>query len=96
MSNWLLTTIREAVGDYFHLFRRSMTIEEALNKHHLCPDCGGKRFIIGPSAGLAVNIKCARCGSTFWFAPPFTPERIDPVEGVYTRPPVDLREWLKC
>lgn len=71
-----------------------MTFEEALNVYHVCPDCRDTKFIIGPSGGHAVNIKCAGCGATFWFAPPFTPERIPPVEGVYTRPPVDLREWL--
>lgn len=73
---------------------RNASFEAKLNTFHLCPDCLSPKFIIGPSGGMAVNIKCAGCGSTFWFAPPFTPERIPPVEGVYVRGPVDLREWL--
>lgn len=30
-----------------------------------CPDCGGMEFLRGPSGGVAVNIKCARCQSKF-------------------------------
>lgn len=48
-----------------------------------CPDCGSTGFHPGPRGGLAHNIRCAGCGATFWYSPPFTPERIAPVEGVY-------------
>jgi len=48
-----------------------------------CPDCGSALFHPGPRGGLAHNIKCADCGSTFWYSPPFKSERIDPVDGAY-------------
>lgn len=28
----------------------------------ICPGCGGKEFLQGPRGGLAVNVKCKRCG----------------------------------
>jgi len=27
-----------------------------------CPECGGKDFLEGPHGGMAVNVKCAKCG----------------------------------
>lgn len=27
-----------------------------------CPDCGGEDFLEGPHGGLAVNVKCSKCG----------------------------------
>ncbi len=42
----------------------------------ICPDCGSKDFLEGPSATLAVNVQCAKCGSRFNICWPFTPERI--------------------
>lgn len=60
----------------------------------ICPTCRGEYFIIGPSGGAAVNIKCVMCDSTWWFCPPFTPMAIDPVEGVYTAKPVKLADWM--
>lgn len=42
-----------------------------------CPDCGSELFNPGPRGGHAHNIRCAQCGSKFWFSPPFTPTRID-------------------
>lgn len=51
--------------------RRPVEFESA------CPDCGSQWFNPGPRGGLAHNIRCAQCGSKFWFSPPFTPVRID-------------------
>lgn len=64
-----------------------------LNTHAQCPDCDSKLFIEGPSGGASVNIKCAQCGSKFWYCPPFTPQRIDNSDEFYTRPPVNL--WVE-
>lgn len=33
-----------------------------------CPDCGCGEFLEGPCGGLTINIKCAKCGSTFYHA----------------------------
>lgn len=66
----------------------------ALLNTGICPDCATSMFIEGPSGGAAMNIKCAGCGSKFWFAPPFTPERIDNDDQFYTREPIDLREVM--
>lgn len=41
-----------------------------------CPDCGKFDFLEGPHGGLAVNIKCANCGSEFNVCPPWFAERI--------------------
>ena len=68
-----------------------------LNEKYLCPDCGSPFFLLGPSGGMAQNIKCAdaACGSTFWFAPPFSPERIeDAGSAVYSRRPINLRNEI--
>ena len=41
-----------------------------------CPDCKVKgKFIVGPKAGMAVNVKCGGCGSEFNITP-FGVERI--------------------
>jgi ribosomal protein S27E len=32
---------------------------------HGCPDCGNDKFLEGPHGGMAVNFKCAQCGSKF-------------------------------
>jgi hypothetical protein len=63
-----------------------------LNTHARCPDCDGVAFIIGPSGGAAVNIKCAagQCGNKFWFCPPFDPQRIENDDACYQRPAVNL------
>jgi hypothetical protein len=66
-----------------------------LNDAGTCPDCGGEQFIIGPSGGNALNIKCADCGSKFWYSPPFPPERIDNDDCFYTSAAVPLREVLQ-
>jgi DNA-directed RNA polymerase subunit RPC12/RpoP len=42
-----------------------------------CPDCGSVLFHPGPRGGMAHNIRCAECGSKFWYSPPFTPLRIE-------------------
>ncbi len=42
-----------------------------------CPDCNSPWFNPGPRGGAAHNIRCAQCGSKFFFCPPLTPERID-------------------
>jgi len=34
-----------------------------------CPDCGGVEWYNGPSGGLSVNCKCAKCGHWFNLAP---------------------------
>lgn len=36
-----------------------------MTKTKKCPDCGGKKFVTGPSAGMATNIKCVDCGAKF-------------------------------
>ncbi len=41
-----------------------------------CPDCGKFDFLEGPRGGLAMNIKCAHCGSEFNVCPPWFAERI--------------------
>jgi hypothetical protein len=48
-----------------------------------CPDCSFTLFHPGPRGGMAHNIQCAGCGATFWYGPPYPPERIDLVEGAY-------------
>lgn len=48
-----------------------------------CPDCPSSLFHPGPRGGRAINIQCAQCGHTFWYSPPFTPERIPTTKGVY-------------
>lgn len=30
-----------------------------------CPDCKANNFFEGPSAGVCVNVECAKCGSRF-------------------------------
>ena len=30
-----------------------------------CPDCGSNDFLEGPSGGLSINIKCAKCDHKF-------------------------------
>lgn len=68
----------------------------ALNIEGLCPYCAGEQFIIGPRGGLAVNIKCVRCGVKWWFCPPFTPHEIDNDDAFYTDDtPVVLRDWQR-
>jgi ribosomal protein S27E len=42
-----------------------------------CPDCGSTTFLHGPCGGMAENIRCNGCGSEFWFAPPFSAERLE-------------------
>jgi len=27
-----------------------------------CPECGGKDFLEGPHGGMAINVKCVKCG----------------------------------
>jgi hypothetical protein len=61
-----------------------------LNQTAHCPDCDSPSFILGPEGGMAVNIRCAGCGHKFWFAPPFTPERINNDDQFYRRSPVNL------
>ncbi len=84
---------RFLLGDWF---RKRFVAErfyhplDYLNKHFRCPDCESPYFIMGPMGGLAVNIKCAGCGHKFCFAPPFTPQRIDNDDSLYTRPAVQL------
>jgi len=58
-----------------------------------CPDCRGEHFVIGPRGGLAANVRCAGCGSKFWYCPPFPSERIDNADSFYTQPPIRLRDW---
>jgi hypothetical protein len=63
---------------------RPMKAHEALTdteKYELlsfyrCPDCHEKEFLRGSEGGLAVNIKCATCGSRFNICPPYFAERI--------------------
>lgn len=33
--------------------------------------CGSTEFLKGPQGGLAVNLKCAKCGKPWWYAPGF-------------------------
>lgn len=44
---------------------------EALANRHVCPDCGGDSFSMGPQGGMSQNIKCSNleCGSEFSVAP---------------------------
>ena len=55
---------------------------ERLNEGE-CPDCGGRGFQLGPRGGLALNVRCAGCGATFWYCPPFPPSRIPPLPDLY-------------
>jgi len=35
-----------------------------------CPECRAKDSMLkGPSGGMAMNIKCAGCGSVYWITP---------------------------
>jgi len=56
---------------------------DRLNDECVCPDCGSAHFNRGPTAGLSLNVRCAGCGSKFWYSPPFTPARIDNPDCVY-------------
>src|SRR5271154_985542 len=44
---------------------------DAIGNRHVCPDCGGNKFTMGPSGGMSQNIKCSNleCGSEFCAAP---------------------------
>ncbi len=77
---WSLKTNKEIkpVGD---------PVFEALAVKHICPDCGGAEFLMGPQGGASQNVKCAndKCGSKFnlapfedgkWFDTPMIAERI--------------------
>lgn len=45
-------------------------------RNQKCPDCKVKgKFMVGPKAGIAVNVKCGNCGSMFNITP-FGVERI--------------------
>lgn len=68
---------------------------DLLNQHNVCPQCRCVYFLIGPSGGAAVNIKCAGCGIKFWFAPPFTPMQINNDDAFYRGSPVVLAEWVR-
>lgn len=48
-----------------------------------CPDCSSQLFHPGPSGGEAHLIKCAGCGSKFWYGPPFTPKRLQNDDSIY-------------
>lgn len=48
-----------------------------------CPDCRSQLFHPGPSGGEAHLIKCAGCGSKFWYGPPFTPKRLQNDDSLY-------------
>lgn len=63
---------------------------EYLNETCKCPDCDSPDFSIGPSGGMAVNIRCGGCGAKYWFAPPFAPYRIDNDDILYPRGTVNL------
>ena len=62
------------------------------SKSRGCPDCGSHLFHSGPSGGAAMNIKCAGCGSKFWFGPPFTPQRIHNDDAFYYGSPKKLED----
>ena len=58
---------------------------EALANQHVCPDCKGDKFLMGPQGGMGQNVKCEGCGSEFnlapfedgqWLVAPFIAERI--------------------
>jgi hypothetical protein len=55
-----------------------------------CPDCAGTLFNPGPRGGGARNVRCARCGAKFWYAPPFTPKRLEESEDQFYRLDVAL------
>lgn len=44
---------------------------DAVAVRHVCPDCNGDKFTMGPSGGMSQNIKCSNleCGSEFCVAP---------------------------
>lgn len=46
-------------------------VVRALAFDHICPDCGGDSFTMGPQCGMSQNIKCSNleCGSEFTVAP---------------------------
>ena len=50
-------------------------LTEIARKYNCCPDCGGKKFLEGPSGGVSTNIMCAKCRHRF-NASPFGIERI--------------------
>lgn len=51
--------------------------QKGLLEELTCPDCGSvKELLEGPRGGLAVNVKCGKCGSKFNLAYPFFAERI--------------------
>lgn len=58
-----------------------------------CPSCSHDKFYRGPQGGSALNVKCAKCGTCYWYGPPFTPTEI-PDTGMYNtrREPAKLED----
>jgi len=73
-------TILDAVKDYFspvsNLFKAKSAKPKDANgamfiqiRDNGCLDCGSHDFLEGPTASIAMNIKCANCGSKYNIAP---------------------------
>ncbi len=60
------------------IFDYLFKINEPVPKKLKCQDCGGDKFISGPSGGGAVNICCSNpdCRSAFWYGYEFGTKRI--------------------
>lgn len=35
----------------------------------ICPDCGSDKWACGPEGGMAINVRCGRCGAKFNYTP---------------------------
>jgi len=69
--------------------------ENAKLRHGRCPVCGCKRFRSGPEGGGGMDIRCSKCGTEYWWSPPFRSmllERNEP--GLYRRTTWDMVEAL--
>lgn len=65
-------------------------LDEALNRNQRCPTCGSALFQEGPHGGMSINIRCVKCGSTYWMGPPsigFTPGRTEQAADLFKGEP---------
>jgi len=45
--------------------------QDHLMRQGKCPKCLCTQFRYGPQGGCAQNIRCAGCGTEYWWGPPF-------------------------
>lgn len=90
----MIPSITKAFGQWFN---RKITLAKQpaapvldngdlrwLPDHCKCPDCQGTLFNPGPTGGMSINIRCVGCGAKWCFCGPFTPQRINNPDSVYS------------